>query len=49
MEIQKNEICSDCCSDHLVINTNNTEQVEYWCCNCRQITSTEIIENDQGE
>ena len=49
INVQKNEVCSDCYSDEIVINTNNTEQVEYWCCNCRQITSTEIIENDQGE
>ena len=44
MEIQKNEVCTDCYSDHLVINTNNEEEI--WCCNCGEITSTEIIENE---
>ena len=42
MEIQKNEICSDCGSDEIVINPNNTKEIEHWCCNCGDITSTEI-------
>jgi len=46
MEIQKNEICSDCYSDEIVINPNNTKEIEYWCCNCRDITSTEIKESE---
>tara|TARA_R110001599_G_scaffold26910_1_gene94813 strand:+ start:318 stop:497 length:180 start_codon:yes stop_codon:yes gene_type:complete len=42
MKIQDNEICFDCNSDEIVINPNNTKRIEYWCCNCKDITSTEI-------
>ena len=47
MEIQKNEICSNCYSDEIVINPNETNKTEYWCCNCRDITSTEIKESEK--
>jgi hypothetical protein len=34
------EICFDCYSDEIVINPDQTNKTEYWCCNCRDITST---------
>jgi len=42
MKIQENEICYDCGSDEIIINPNNTNKTEYWCCNCGEETSTEI-------
>ena len=39
-KIQENEVCFDCYSDEIVINPNETNKTEYWCCNCRDITST---------
>ena len=46
-KVQKDEICFDCYSDDIVINPNETNKTEYWCCNCRDITST-MLKSELG-
>ena len=46
-KIQENEVCFDCYSDEIVINPNETNKTEYWCCSCRDITSI-ILKSEKG-
>ena len=40
--------CFDCKSNEIVINPNEINKTEYWCCNCREETTT-ILKSEIDE
>jgi len=50
MTINNNKklFCFDCKSNEIVINPNEANIIEYWCCNCRKKTTT-ILKSEINE